>query len=105
MLNFTIPNATNANTGKPLTVSCSPMPGTNFTKNSTVVNCTASDAEGHVASQVCSFNVQICKKNNYSKNLLELKFVLLPNIITNDSIWHAVNGMYYKFKVQDQPYL
>ena len=51
MLNFTTPNATDANTGKPLTVSCSP-----------VVNCMASDADGHVAPQMCSFNVQICKK-------------------------------------------
>ena len=62
MVNFTIPHATDGNTGKPLTVSCSPMPGTNFTKNSTVVNCMASDADGHVAPQMCSFNVQICKK-------------------------------------------
>ena len=61
MVNFTIPIATDANTGKPLTVSCSPMPGTNFTKNITVVNCTASDAEGHVAPQVCSFNVHLGK--------------------------------------------
>ena len=61
MVNFTIPNATDANTGKPLTVSCSPMPGTNFTVDITVVNCTASDADGHVAPQVCSFNVQLGK--------------------------------------------
>ena len=72
MVNFTMPNATDANTGKPLTVSCSPMPGTKFTKNSTVVNCMASDAKGHVAPQMCSFNVQICKKITRKK---ESKFI------------------------------
>ena len=62
MVIYTMPIATDYYTDKPLTVSCSPMPGTEFTKDITVVNCMASDADGHVAPQMCSFNVQICKK-------------------------------------------
>ena len=61
MVIFPMPIATDYYTDKPLTVSCSPMPGTEFTKGITVVNCTASDADGHVAPQVCSFNVQLGK--------------------------------------------
>ena len=63
MANFTIPIATDYYIGKPLTVWCSQMPGMEFTKNSSVVmKCMASDAEGNVAPQVCSFNFQPCKK-------------------------------------------
>ena len=61
MVIYTMPTATDYYTDKALTVSCSPMPGTEFTKGITVVHCTASDADGHVAPQVCSFNVQLGK--------------------------------------------
>ena len=63
MLNFTIPNATDANTGKPLTCVVQSNAGDEFHQEQHGgLYCMASDAKGHVAPQMCSFNVQICKQ-------------------------------------------
>ncbi|XP_038064693.1 uncharacterized protein LOC119735073 [Patiria miniata] len=56
---YTTPTAKDADTGVPLTVSCSPSPAMNVTQNHTMVTCRASDAAGNVATQECTFNVKL----------------------------------------------